>query len=336
MNILVAFGAYHPGPAGAERMAIRAAERLAGRGHRVAVHTDAVRPTRITQWSPGWRPELVHAFDLAKPDHVRAAARIARHFDVPFAVTPASDPLVWPDREGGLAVCQAADVVFVLTDEEAKVLRGSGVPPERLHRIPQACDLTGVPAPEEFRRRHGLDGHIVLFVGRRVATKGYLALLRAAPLVRTRLPDTTFVFIGPDGDADDAARFSAHAGPWVRDLGVVSEQIKHDAVAACDVLALPTSADVYPLVFAEAWSCGKPVVSGDFPGAADVVRHGVDGLIVRPEPDRIADALIAILTDHRTRAAMGRAAQRRAREEFGWEKVTDAIERGYQATGVTP
>jgi glycosyltransferase involved in cell wall biosynthesis len=227
------------------------------------------------------------------------------------------------------AACRSADVVFALTPAEAASMTSAGAAPDRIRFIPQACELTGTPDPAGFRRASGLTGQIVLFAGRRTAFKGYLELLSSMPLVWDRLPEVTFVFIGPNSDASAAEEFRAHADRRLVDLGVVDDQTKHDALAACDVLCLPTSYDVFPLVFAEAWTLGKPVISGDFPGSEVVVRDGVDGLIVKPRPAELADALVRLLSDHGFRQSLGRAGLRRAESEFGWDKMADAFQDGY-------
>ncbi len=363
-EILVAFGGYDPGPAGAERMAIRTIELLARRGHQLTVLTDALPPAYAlppaaalpsaaampsaaavqAAAQPGYavprvcrtaeelamcRPEIVHAFDLAKPAQVGDALGIARRCGAVLALTPASASGVWPDPEVARAACRSADVVFALTPAEAASLTSAGAAPDRIRFIPQACELTGTPDPAGFRRASGLTGQIALFVGRRTAFKGYLTLLEAMPLVWDRLPEVAFVFIGPNSDADAAAAFRAHSDRRLVDLAVVDDQTKHDALAACDVLCLPTSHDVFPLVFAEAWTLGKPVISGDYPGSDVVVRDGVDGLIVKPRPAELADALTRLLFDHPLREEMGRAGRQRAENEFGWDKMADAFQEGY-------
>ncbi|WP_158883772.1 glycosyltransferase family 4 protein [Amycolatopsis anabasis] len=344
-NILVVFGGYREVLAGAERMAWRTLEQLSARGHRVVILTDSlgwIRETpagcprfsseaELRRGLPGWRPDVVHAFDLAKPDLVDLAWRLARHHGAAFALTPASASRVWPEPRRAAALCEAADVLFTLNEAEAEGVRGIGIPADRIRRIPHAADLAGHPDPGGFRRRYGLTGELVLFAGRRVAFKGYRTLLRATRLVWRRLPGVSFVFLGPDGDADAAETFRAHADPRVLDLGMVDEQTKHDALAACALLCLPTSADVFPLVFAEAWACAKPVVTGEYPGAREVVRDQIDGLVVPARPEPVAAALIALLTDHETRTAMGRAGKARAADEFGWDKVAAEVETGYQS-----
>jgi glycosyltransferase involved in cell wall biosynthesis len=334
-RVLVTFGTYQDTHSGAERMAWRTVEHLVAQGHDVTVLTDSpstvdVRTLPAGTLEPPRPPELVHAFDLGKPDPVDHGGRLARRYGVPFALTPATDSSTWPDPATGDRLCLQADLLFTITSGEDKVLVDKGVAPHRIARIPQAADLTGVAHPGRFRREHAIAGPLVLFVGRRVAFKGYRQLLESMPRVWRTVPSAVFAFAGPNAEPDAAEIFRRHAGPRMIDLGVVDEQEKLDAIAACDVLCLPSSADVFPIVFAEAWWSGKPVVSGDFPGAHDVVRHTVDGLVVRPRPDEIAAALVRLITDSPLRTAMGREGLHRAKRELSWEAVATQVSEGYR------
>lgn len=339
---LVSFGGYEQGISGAERMAWCSARWLNRLGQQVVIMTDsraayAAEGMEIPVFEslaelgarqPGFSPAIVHAFDLARPELVAAAARLAAACDVPFVLTPASHPRVWPDPSLGRALCRRADLICALTDAEQAQLREIGIPGNRVWAIPQASELAGIPDPDRFRRRFSISGPIVVFLGRRLAVKGFHVTLEASQLVWQRRPDTEFVFIGPGDDASDAV-FSSHCDPRVHDLRSVDEQTKHDALAACALLCLPTSADVFPLVFIEAWSCGKPVISGDFTGSADVVRNGIDGLIVHPAPQAVADALVALLADDARRTSMGKAGELRVSGQYSWNRVARRYLEGY-------
>ncbi|MFC7328622.1 glycosyltransferase family 4 protein [Marinactinospora rubrisoli] len=349
-EVVVVFGGYGAGLAGAERMAWRTAQHLARRGHAVAVATDSRRPpflddapprllrteTELRRYAEHHRPDVVHAFDLARPAHVAAALRLARATGARLALTPATTPELWPDPGVGRRACAAADVVFALTPTEAAALRTYGAAGTALRTLPQAPDLAGRPDPAGFRARHGITGPTVLFVGRRTVGKGYPRLVAAAPQVWRRVRDAEFVFAGPPGDGASAGLPGPPGDPRVHDLGLADDRTKHDAVAACDVLCLPTSADVFPLVFAEAWASGRPVVSGAFPGVHDVVRDGVDGLVVPPRTGDVADALVRLLTDPGLRRALGEAGRRRAAREFTWDRVAAACEAGYRTGAAAP
>ncbi|MEO3930162.1 glycosyltransferase family 4 protein [Micromonosporaceae bacterium B7E4] len=332
--VLVVFGAYRQAHSGAERMAWRSAQHLADRGHQVTVMSDSPPPPGLgdtvgwTPTPPTGRPDVVHAFDLARPEAVLESMRIAGDAEALFALTPATDATLWPDPAAGTAACRAADAVFVLTQAEHDAAVRAGAAPDRVVRIPQAADLAGQPDPAGFRRRWAGDGGIVLFLARRTRAKGYRLLLESAAAVLDPLPETTFLLAGPDGGEDvPAALLADHR---IRDLGVVDEQGKHDALAACDVVCLPTTADVFPLLFVEAWSCGKPVVSGRFPGVEEVVRDGVDGVIVDPDHASLAGALVGLLRDGGRRAALGAAGQERVRADLNWPRVAARIELGYR------
>ncbi|QES46715.1 glycosyltransferase family 1 protein [Streptomyces venezuelae] len=273
--------------------------------------------------------DLVHAVDAYHPEDIRAGLRLARAWDVPFAVTPASAPEVWPDRQTVLDGCRQADAVFVLTDAERAMLRAEGVADRALHLIGQGPHLPGTADPEGFRRAHGITGPLVLFLGRKMRSKGYTVLLEAARQVWQRHATAHFAFLGPRWDADCDEVFAAHADPRITELDLVDEDVKHSALAACDLFCLPSTADVFPLVYVEAWCCGKPVIGSSFTGSAEVITHGVDGLIADPAAGPVAEAIGRLLADPEERAAMGARGHDRARRELTWEAVADRVHAVY-------
>jgi glycosyltransferase involved in cell wall biosynthesis len=70
-------------------------------------------------------------------------------------------------------------------------------------------------------------------------------------------------------------------------------------------------------VLVEAMLGGVPVVAPRHGGPAEIVRDGVDGLLVDVErPEAVGEAVAALLADPERRAAMGRAGRERALERF--------------------
>ncbi len=334
LRVLTTFGGYGTGTyTGAMRMALRTSHELLRLGCDVAVLSDSVPPGFILDgWTPRppgprWRPDLVHAYDLATPASVETAWEWARRYDVLLALTPASTMDVWPDPEAARAYLHDAGVVFVMNAREDEAVRAVAGPGRDIRSIPPAPDLAGSPEPQRFRGRYGITGPMVLFLGRRIPGKGHAILLDAAARLWSTLPDTTIVFAGPGDGSDVQARDDRR----LLDVGLLDEQAKHDALVACDVLCLPTGADLFPLVFAEAWACGRPIVCTAFPGVAGVVRDEIDGLVVRRTPLAVAAGLHRVLADAPLRRRLGAAGSRRVRESMSWDRVAATVLAGYRA-----
>jgi glycosyltransferase involved in cell wall biosynthesis len=348
MRILYTHRGYFPALAGAEAMTYLVAETMHRRGHTVTIlcqstdgtiqrrRRDDVDVVGVPSWEPpllravvDGQPDIVHAVDAVWPNVPQASLALARDLGVPFVFTPASAISTWHDVPAILAICRSADVVCALTETERALFQQQGVAAERLLVIGQGLHLVGTPDPLAFCARHAITGPMVLYLGRKVYFKGYQLLLAASRLVWTHYPDTQFVFIGPRCDPDSAAIFRSYADRRILELGQVDEVEKHSALTACAICCLPSQAEVFPLVYVEAWACRKPVIAGPFPGVEEIVRHEQDGLIVPADPTALAHAITQLLDDPAARTAMGEAGYQRVRRQFTWEVVTDHIVGAY-------
>jgi len=84
-----------------------------------------------------------------------------------------------------------------------------------------------------------------------------------------------------------------------------------------DVFCLPTELDPCPLVFIEAAAEGLPSVAFYSGGVPELIRHGETGLLSYPNDiGGLTRNLRALIEDRESARRLGRAAQRRAVEEF--------------------
>jgi len=327
MRVLLMHGGYDGEVAGGRSMPELLARELLSRGEEVILAVgrggEGVVPTLP------WTPEVVHAFDLARHQFARVGRELADRSGAVFALTPASAPAVWEDRAGGADLCRAADVVCALTAAEARDLVGAGADPSRVEVVGQGPRLEGVPDSAGFMERRDLVAPMVLFLGRKLRSKGYRELLEAAPIVWRAMPETRFAFAGPAVAPEWERDFAARADRRLVDLGMLDEEDKRSALIGCEALCLPTTTDVFPLALVEAWHCGKPVVCGRFDGAEEVVRDGVDGIVVEPRPEAVAAALLRLLGDGGLRAAMGENGRERALREMTWDAVAERVSAAY-------
>ncbi len=181
----------------------------------------------------------------------------------------------------------------------------------RYRIVPNGVDLPSAPPPPAPD-----DGELrILFVGQAVERKGLPVLLRAFEALREHIP-TRLVVVGASED-EIAPLLVDPRG--VTALGKASEEEKARELGRASVLCAPSlGGESFGMVLTEAFARGTPVVASDIAGYRDVVRDGVDGLLV-PVGDatQLAEALRDLHLDPARRAAMGTAAAERA-ERFAW------------------
>lgn len=258
-----------------------------------------------------------------------AAERAARHAGVPFVCTPFVHPKQWGDGPDDIKLYQRSDAVIALVPTDFAHLRELGVPAEKLRTIGVSPALPASIDHHAFRREYGLADHqpIVLYLGRLMAQKGARAVQRAAPLVWKRFPDTQFVFIGP-GSSEEVAIFNG-ADSRLRYLGRVSDQKKAEALAACTMLCLPSTSEILPTVYLEAWSLGKPVIAGMAPGVPELVEGNHAGLCASHETGDVAEAISALIGDPGMAREYAESGRTLVEAKYSSESVSLALEELY-------
>lgn len=193
-----------------------------------------------------------------------------------------------------------------------------GVPRPRLFWVPystendrlQATAAELAPRRSHLQRRFGItpgSGPIVLFVGKLMAKKQPLLLLKAFAAVRARYP-CHLLFVG-DGElrGELEAIVTTLSVPDVHIAGFLNRTEIHEAFAAADIFALPSAFhETWGLVVNEAMNFGLPIVVTDKVGSAvDLVHHGRNGFVVRTREDELVDALSRLVGDPDLRGKLG-------------------------------
>jgi len=176
----------------------------------------------------------------------------------------------------------------------------------------------------------------VLFLAWLHKDKGVLDLVKAMPIVLGSVPDATFVLAG-SGDADSIASLarSLRVEHALRLPGWVNGKGKGDLLRQSDVFVLPSYYEALPVGVLEAMACGVPVVATSVGGIPDVIEDRVNGLLVEPgQPDALARAIVAILTDDALRSRLREAARCDIRKRFSSESVIKDLETLYRELGI--
>lgn len=277
------------------------------------------------------KPALVHGFTIKCAVYGSIAARLA---GVParvnavagmgyvFTSDDAKARLLRPIVRGLMRVALDGDnarLVLQNPDDVALFEQAGLVARDRIRLIPgSGVDCSRFST--NGRERDPSQPVTVLLAARLLWDKGLAEYVVAARKLRAEGRALRFLLAGDPDPGNPAAVPEATLRGWV-DEGVL-EWLGHvddmpALFASVDIVVLPSYREGLPKGLIEAAACALPLVTTDVPGCREVVRDGVDGLLV---PVRDAEALavaIARLQDDPMLAArLGQAARERALSEF--------------------
>ncbi len=205
-------------------------------------------------------------------------------------------------------VFRRGDAFIALNAETGSELLGLGARPERCHVVANGIDLKRfaritAPADRDGARR-------IVCVARLAEQKGHDVLLRALPAIRDAAGPFVLTLLGDGPERASLQKLASELGiaDAVRFGGVVPDVRPYLAEAAAFVL--PSRYEGMPLALLEAMAAGVPVVASAVSGVREVVRDGVDGLLVPPDDTQALAAGIArVLTDPALAVRLAAAAQ---------------------------
>ena len=195
----------------------------------------------------------------------------------------------------------------VIKKNQAILIRGSGV---NLHLFKSVPEPSGRP--------------VVLLPSRMLRDKGVGEFVEAAKLVNNGRKIARFALVGMPDPENPSSIDASHIKKWV-DAGWVEwwgyRRDMPEVYAQSNVVCLPSYREGLPKVLLEAAACGRAVITTDTVGCNDIVKHGVNGLLV-PTRDAIAlaDAILYLLGHPEDRKCMGLNGRKLVEHGFTLEK----------------
>jgi glycosyltransferase involved in cell wall biosynthesis len=233
-----------------------------------------------------------------------------------------------------LRLLRALDAVIAPSPTCRAELIQAGFAADRIHVIANGVDLATFhpdarPEPMPPFIPHGRP--MAIFTGRLVEAKGLLELLDAWSLVLREIPDARLCLVG-SGPLEAELRRRAALPPLANRVHLVGEVADvRPFLQAASAYAFPSWAEGLPNALLEAMAIGLPCVASDIGPIRDAMRDGEEGLLVPAKaPDKLAAALITILSRPDLATRLGRAARKRVEAEFSLEREVDCLEALYR------
>jgi len=242
-------------------------------------------------------------------------------------------PLLGPRfaRLEAAAAARYTGLIFSSDWAVSEALRLYGVPPEKLHSIPLGAiwrPEVGAAELEDIIDARPTDRLELLYVGKDWQRKGGpLAVEIARELRAAGVPQVTLHIVGctPEIALEDRSLVRMHGFLNVA-IPEESRRLK-DLFLHSHFLLVPTRAECFGVVFAEAQAFGLPPVSRSVQALPSIVADGVTGLL---EPAGAPAAaytrrLLPLIRDRDRYRSMARAARLRFDNELTWERFADRV-----------
>lgn len=211
---------------------------------------------------------------------------------------------------------ERADLVMVTSRYSAEVAqREYGVPPERVAVVPEPIDLE--VWDDQFWRapRRPRGAPVVLCVARMYPRKRIQDLMRAAGILRARIPGVQVRVVGRGPEWPMLSRLHAELGlgDAVALLGDLTRERLAEEYVNATVFCLPSVQEGFGIVFLEAMAAELPVVGCRIAAVPEVVLDGVTGLLSDPrDPGALAGLIERLIADPALARGLGREGRRRA------------------------
>ncbi len=239
------------------------------------------------------------------------------------------------------ALAAAGAVTACSSDLRERALR-LGARAERTRTVPYGVDARFFRAEPPLSTEHRTamrlrlgaspEQTLVVAIGRLVEKKGFAHLVEAL----SDTPQLHLAIVG-DGDLHENLRARALASrSSVTLAGRFSRAEIKEALECADLAAVPSVVDTMgnvdglPNALLEAMAAGKAIVASRVAGIPDVVRDGVEGVLVPPkDARRLKEALLRLAGDPQRCVELGNAASNKANRDLTWERVAATIEDCY-------
>ena len=171
------------------------------------------------------------------------------------------------------------------------------------------------PQADRFRQKYGITGRFALYVGRIDRNKGCNELFKFFLTAMPALPKgLQLVLIGKE-------MLPIPEHPHIRHLGFLDDQDKFDALAAADLLVMPSYYESLSMVALEAWALGKPVLAN---GKCEVLRgqciRSQAGLYYETQAE-FTETLRAISESRGLNAAFSANGRRFFQQHYAWPVI---------------
>ena len=241
------------------------------------------------------------------------------------------------------SIYDACDALIATTPQQRDIVTQSeyDAPREKIFVIPPGYDDSrffpvSQASRQALKQEYGQEGRIVLALGRMAHNKGYDLLIRAMPVVTSRLEDARLLLaVGSTEPSTREQEQIQELKDIAAELGISDRVIFHDYIPdeelpdyyrLADVFALSSRYEPFGMTAVEAAACGTPTVITTEGGLWEHVTWGLEAIYANPyDPEAFGHALYNVLAQPKISAQIAKYGSQMARAHFTWMGIAQQV-----------
>jgi starch synthase (maltosyl-transferring) len=284
---------------------------------------------RVRDWLGRVEPTALQTFLF----HANAIGCLAAGSKIPVATgIRVADPRRWRSWVERWACRRAARIVCVSerVAEFARQRLAVSSDDGRIVEIPNGIAIEPIASGDRSWWSGSADAPLAVYVGRLDRQKGIDWLLSVAGEVCRRCSTCQFVFVGAGSAGEALQRRADELGVADRCHWLGWRQDACDIIASSRLVVLPSRWEGMPNVVLEAMHAARPVVCTRVEGAEQLLGDSPEQLVDFGDDRRLADQLIALLSDDELAASLGSRNRARVSEHFSLRRMIASYDAMYR------
>jgi glycosyltransferase involved in cell wall biosynthesis len=287
--------------------------------------------------------DIVHAHSY-RGYQTGLAYKMARRMGKPFVISTHGSllgyshhlkgimklPYLLYDLFGGKKLIRYADAIIVNSKEEYKDAKDYGINKDRIHLVPVGVNIDEYSPLEKETRSFK-----VLFVGRISRNRNVEPIIKAAAIIKQKLPKKKIKFriVGGEEKSSDTSKSG-----YLEELKILAKELdvsdmveftgpKYDEelrkeYRTAHIFVYTSLSENFGQTMLEAGAAGLPMICTKVGIAPEIITSGKNGFLVKGEPEEIANRITELFGKEK-RERFGALTREKVRKNFNWDEIID-------------
>jgi len=229
---------------------------------------------------------------------------------------------------------------FIAVSEHVKniSLKNAGFSADKMRVIYNSVDVDYASSESKIRQIRKEFGFFpgqktMVNIGRLVPSKGHISLIDSIREIKKKIPRIKMIVIGDGPDKDKLINYAGKIHVAENIIFAGKRIDARDVLSACDIFVFPVLyGEGLSVALLEAMAASLPCIATSIPANAEVITHGLNGLLVGcAKPEEIATAVIHLFENRQESQRLGIEANSSVKQRFSARVISSALEEYYNS-----